>query len=306
VARFIGRRLVRAGVLFVAIVLLVFLVTHVIGDPVARSLPLDATPAQYQNRAAALGLDKPLPEQFRSYISGALRFDFGNSFATHTSAMDLVLQRLPRTFVLVAAGMAIAALLGVPLGIGIGLSKRPWVVRFGNWLSLLVLSIPQFWIGILFILIFAVRLGWLPTSGVGDARHLVLPALTLSLTTAGRTAQITQATLRDELDKPYIRTAYAKGMSTRRVVVHALRNTSVPVTTVFAYEVITALAGYAILVETVFAWPGIGFTIVESVRNLDLPLTSATAVTIALMVVVANTLVEILYRVLDPRITVNA
>jgi peptide/nickel transport system permease protein len=301
-----ARQLFRAVVLYLAIVVLVFVATHLVGDPVARSLPLDATPEQRASRAAALGLDRPISEQFHDYMSGALRFDFGDSFTTHTSAMQLVVERIPRTFVLVAAGMALAALIGVPLGIALGFSNRGWCLRLGNWLSLLALSLPAFWIGILLILVFAVRLGWFPTSGIGDVRHLVLPAVTLSLATAGRTAQITQATLRDELEKPYIRTARAKGMSKHRVVVHALRNTSVPVTTVFAYEAITALAGYAILVETVFAWPGIGYTIVQAVRNLDLPLTSACAVMIALIVTIANTLVEVVYRVLDPRIAARA
>jgi peptide/nickel transport system permease protein len=302
VARYLSGRVLRAAVLYIAIILLVFFVTHVVGDPVARSLPVDATREQYQSRAAALGLNRPLWDQFTSYMAGALRLDFGDSFTTHTSAMGLVLQRLPRTFVLVGAGMLLAALIGVPLGIALGLSKRPIFNRVGNTVSLLAVSVPQFWIGIILILVFAVQLGWFPTGGIGDLRHLVLPAVCLSLTTAGRTAQITAATLRDELEKPYVRTARAKGMPTRRVVVHALRNASVPVTTVFSYEAITALAGYAILVETVFAWPGIGFTITDAVRDLDLPLTAATAVTMALIVVVGNTLVDFVYRALDPRI----
>jgi peptide/nickel transport system permease protein len=202
--------------------------------------------------------------------------------------------------------MAIALVIGLAVGITVGLTKRRWVAQVGNSASLVALSIPQFWIGLLLILVFALHLGWFPTSGVGSLRHLVLPAVTLSLVTAGRVAQLAQATLRDELEKPYIRTAHAKGLSTRRVVVHGLRNTMVPVTTVFAYEAITALAGYTILVETVFAWPGIGWTITQAVRNLDLPLTAATAVTIALMVTVANTLVDILYRKMDPRIAAEA
>jgi peptide/nickel transport system permease protein len=305
-ASHVARRVLRAVALYFAIIVLVFVVTHVIGDPVARSLPLDATPEQYASRAHALGLDRPLWDQFTSYMSGALRLDFGDSFTTHQPAMDLVLERLPRTFALVFVGMGLAALIGIPLGIGLGLSKRRWFVRSGNTASLLALSVPQFWIGILLILVFAVWLGWLPTGGIGGVRYIILPALTLSLTTAGRTAQITAVTLRDELAKPYVRTAKAKGLSTRRVVVHGLRNAAVPVTTVFAYEAITALAGYSILVETVFAWPGVGFTITDAVRKLDLPLTAATAVTIALIVTIGNTMVEFGYRLFDPRIATQA
>src|SRR5690606_1464688 len=152
--------------------------------------------------------------------------------------------------------------------------------------------VPQFWFGIVLILIFAVRLRWLPTSGIDSWKHLVLPAVTLSLTTAGRTLQITQTTLREELHKSYVRTANAKGLRRSRVLLHALRNVSVPVITIYAHEGVTALAGYTILVETVFAWPGIGLLIAQSVAALDVPLVAASAVTVSLIVVVANALVD--------------
>lgn len=304
--RFILQRAIRAAVLFVVIVNVVFLVTNVLGDPVARSLPVDASPEQHELRAQSFGLDQPLAEQYTDYITGAFALDFGDSFTTDTPAMEKVRERLPRTFLLVGASMALALLVGVPTGIALGVTKRRWVDKLGNWASLIALSLPQFWFGILIVLVFAVHLGWLPTSGIGGWRHLVLPAVTLSVTAAGRTLQITQTTLREELEKPYIRTANAKGLSTRRVLVHAMRNVSVPVTTVFAYEAVTALAGYTILVETVFAWPGIGLLLVESVAALDIPLVAAAAVTVSLIVVVGNALVDILYQKLDPRIALEA
>ena len=191
--------------------------------------------------------------------------------------MELVRQRIPRTFLLLSAGMALGALLGVPLGVALALTKRKWFDRAGNGLSLVALSLPNFWIGILFILFFAVRLGWLPSAGIGGWKHLVLPALTLSLHTAGRMTQITAVTLRDELEKSYIRTAMAKGLSRRRVIVHGARNILPAVTTIFAYEIVKSIAGYQIIVEAVFAWPGLGLLITDSARNLDLPLTAAAA-----------------------------
>lgn len=303
-ARFVAARLVRAVLLVIGLMVLVFLVTHVIGDPVKRSLPLDATREEYQLHRHALGLDRPILTQFRTFMGGALHFDFGRSFTSQLPAMQLVRQRLPRTFQLLGAAMALGFVLGAPLGVALGLTKRRWFDRLGNGVSLVALSLPYFWIGELFILLFAVHLRWLPSAGTGGWKHLVLPALTLSLHTAGRMTQITEATMRDELEKPYVRTAMAKGLSTSRVRLHAARNILAPVTTIFAYDIVKTLAGYQIVVESVFAFPGLGRLVIEAVRNLDLPLTAATAVTIGFLVVVANMIVDVVYRLLDPRIAV--
>jgi peptide/nickel transport system permease protein len=306
VARFVAARLLRAAILVVCLTILVFLVTHVVGDPVRRSLPLDATQHEYEVHRHALGLDKPLLTQFRTYMTGALHLDFGTSFSTGQPAMALVRQRVPRTFILLNAGMAFGAVLGIPLGVALGFTKRRWFDRAGNGASLVFLSLPSFWIGIMLILFFAVHLRWLPSAGMGGWKHLVLPGITLGLHTAGRMTQITEATLRDELDKPYIRTATAKGMSRPRVIRHAVRNILAPVTTIFAYEVVKSLAGYQIIVEAVFAFPGLGLLVTDAAKNLDLPLTAASAVTIGLLVVIANTVVDLLHRGLDPRVAAAA
>lgn len=302
-ARDIGRRLIRSAALLLALILVIFVVTQVVGDPVARSLPPDATADQYERRQASYGLDRPLSEQFREYVTGAVVFDYGDSFIFDAPATEVVLDRLPRTAVLVVASMALAGVLGLGVGIAMAFSRRgSWLDRGGNLGSLFVLSIPQFWLGILFILVFAVWLGWFPTSGTGSLRHLVLPVATLTFASAGRMAQVTQSALRDELVKPYVRTAMAKGLSTRRVLVHALRNAAVTVTTMFGYEFVTVFAGYTILVEVVFAWPGIGLLLRDAVLQLDLPLTAATTAVIATVVVVGNAVVDFAYGVLDPRI----
>ena len=296
------KRTFRGLVLAFVAVNLVFFVVHVIGDPVGRSLPLDATPEQYAARAQSLGFDRPLWEQYTDYVGDVARLDFGDSISTQAPAMESVLTRFPRTFLLVGVGMGLTAVIGIPIGVILATTKRRWVDRLGNSLTLTALSIPQFWLGILLILVFSLKLGWFPTSGIGGWKHVVLPSLALAIGPLGKTIQIIQVTLRDELQKPYIRTARAKGLSEGRVLYHALRNAGVAVATVFSHETILALAGYTVLVETVFAWPGIGSLIAEAISNLDVPLTSAVVVAVLLVVVVANTLVDIMYRQLDPRI----
>lgn len=296
------KRTFRGLVLAFVAVNLVFFVVNIIGDPVGRSLPLDASPEQYAARARSLGFDRPLWEQYADYMGDVARLDFGDSISTQAPAMESVLTRFPRTFLLVGVGMGLTALIGIPIGVILATTKRKWVDRLGNSLTLTALSIPQFWLGILLILVFSLQLGWFPTSGIGSWKHVVLPSLALAIGPLGKTIQIIQVTLRDELQKPYIRTARAKGLSEGRVLYHALRNAVVAVATVFSHETILALAGYAVLVETVFAWPGIGSLIAEAISALDVPLTSAVVVAVLVVVVVANTLVDIMYRQLDPRI----
>lgn len=304
--RYIVVRIARSIVLLLALTLVIFFVTRMLGDPAARQLPLDATPEQIEQRRESLGLNRPFGEQLGDYLGGVFTLDFGESTALGADSLELVRSRVPNTLLLVVTGLGLAALIGVPLGVAIALSKRRWVEYVGNTFSIVALSTPQFWVGILLILLFAVWLGWLPSSGIGSWRNLVLPAVTLSLAAAGRVAQITATTLREEMAKPYVRTARVKGLSSRRVLWHALRNVGVPVLTIFGFEFITALAGYTILVETVFAWPGLGLLLVEAVRKLDLSLTAATGLMIAAWVIVANAVIDIAYRVMDPRIDAEA
>lgn len=300
--RYLLRRVVRTFLLVVAVTLVVFLVTHVISDPARQMLPLDASEEEIRAVREDLGLARPLGTQFGDFVTGAAQLDFGESFWQGRDSLDLVLSRVPRTFLLVGSGVGVAVLIGVPAGTAMGVSRRRWLDRLGSTLSLVALSVPQFWLGLLLIMWFSLQLGWLPTSGYGEPAHLVLPALTLALPTAGRTAQITRATVRDELGEAYVRSAYGRGLSRARVTYHALRNAAVPITTLVGWETITALAGYTILVEVVFAWPGLGQLVVEAVSRQDLPLTEAAVVVTATIVVVANLAVDLLYRALDPRI----
>jgi peptide/nickel transport system permease protein len=303
---FVAARVARGVVLVVAVVVITFFVTHVISDPARRILPLDAPQSEVDRLNAQLGLDRPLGEQFGDFASSAVRFDFGESFWDGRDTTEIVAERIPRTFELVAAGMVLAVVIGVPFGVALALSKRRWVVRIGNGLSILMLSVPQFWVGLILILVFAVRLGWLPTSGDRTVDSIILPAVTLALPAAGRAAQITRSTVQEQLGEAYVRTTVAKGLPRRRVLVHVLRGCSVPVVTMIGWEAVTALAGYTILVETVFSWPGLGLLATEAIGRQDLPLTEAVVFTVAVIVVVANTLVDITYRLLDPRVAIRA
>lgn len=303
---FVAARVIRGVVLVVAVVLITFFVTHVVADPARRILPLDAPQSEYDRLNAQLGLDRPLSEQFGDFASSAIRLDFGDSFWENRSTTEIVAERIPRTFELVGAGMVLAVVVGVPFGVALALSKRRWTASLGNGLSILMLSIPQFWIGLVLIIVFAVQLGWLPTSGDRTFSSLILPAITLALPTAGRAAQITRATVHEQLGEAYVRTAVAKGLPRRRVLVHLLRGCSVPIVTMIGWEAVTALAGYTILVETVFSWPGLGLLATEAIGRQDLPLTEAVVFTVAVIVVAANTLVDVAYRLLDPRVAIRA
>jgi peptide/nickel transport system permease protein len=299
-------RLARGLLLVVIVMLITFFVTHAIGDPVRQLLPLDAPQSEYDRLQAQLGLDRPLTEQFTDFAGSVVRFDFGDSYWEQRPAMEIVVERIPPTVRLVVAGMTLAVLIGVPFGLWLALSRRPWLERLGSSLSILMLSVPQFWVGLLLILVFSVKLGWLPTSGDREAGSLVLPAITLALPAAGRAAMICRSTVRAQLGEPYVRTAVSKGIPRRRVLVHVMRNSAVPIVTLVGFEAVTAFAGYTILVETVFSWPGLGALAAQAVGRQDLPLTEAVVFVVALIVVLANVGIDLLYRALDPRVALQA
>jgi peptide/nickel transport system permease protein len=217
--------------------------------------------------------------------------------------MDIVTDVLPETFQLVVAGMTLAVLIAVPLGIVASLRPGGVLDRILVTTSLLGLSVPQFWLGLMLLIIFGVELGWFPTGGSGSFKHLVLPAVTLALPTAGRLAMMVRSSMIDELNKQYVKTAKAKGMSYRRVVgLHALRNGSIPAITLTGWELIRMLAGYTVVVEVVFNWPGLGQTAIQAVQRQDLFLLQTIVLVVAAMVVVINIAIDIIYKAVDPRV----
>lgn len=301
--RFAVRRALQGLLVILGVTVVVFVVTRMVGDPVDVLLPLEATEEQRATFERALGFDRPIPIQFAAYIGDVVRGDFGESIWQRRPAMEIVFEHLPRTFQLVLPAMALMVLLAIPLGVLAALRPGKLSDRITVVLSIAGLSVPQFWLGLLLIIVFSVELGWLPPLGFGSFKSLILPMVTLALPAVGRLAMIVRSSMIDELNQQYVKMATAKGLPYSRVVaVHALRNVGIPALTLTGWETIRALAGYSVIVETVFQWPGVGFLAIQSIERQDLILLQAIVFVIAVMVVVINVLVDILYKAIDPRV----
>jgi peptide/nickel transport system permease protein len=300
---FIAKRLYYGLYVVIGVTVVVFVVTRVIGDPVSAMLPMESSAAQRALFAQQLGLDRPLYVQFVDFLANVARFDLGESLWQHRSVTQIVFERLPMTLYLVGVGMALAIALAIPLGILAALKPGGIVDRVTVVTSLIGLSVPQFWLGLLLIIVFAVDLRWLPTSGSGDLRYLVLPAVTLALPALTRMVMVVRSSMMDELNAQYIKVAIAKGLPFRRVVgVHALRNITVPLMTLAGWEVVRALAGYSVVVETVFAWPGLGLAAMQAIERQDLILLQGIVFYVAVMVVVINIGLDVAQKLVDPRV----
>ena len=303
---FILRRLFQGFWVVFGVTATVFVVTRVFGDPVALMLPLNASDAQRAAFAAQIGLDQPLPVQFWRFLGDILTLNFGDSLWQRRPAIEVVFERLPNTALLVAAGLGLAVLVSIPLGAIAALRPGGVVDRLVVSVGLLGLAMPQFWLGLMAIMVFAVQLKWLPTSGFGTPAHLVLPALTLAMTPIARFTMMVRAAMIDELNKPYVQTARAKGMTLPRILrVHTLRNILVPFLALSGWEVITALSGYTVVVETVFAWPGLGMTAVQAIQRGDLFLMQAIVFVSAALIVLIGIVIDVAAKAIDPRIELN-
>jgi peptide/nickel transport system permease protein len=281
----------------------VFVITRLATDPARALAGSEATQEQYEAIKHSLGLDAPLGVQLVDYVRDMLTLNLGDSYWQHVPVLQLISSYLPNTVVLVAVAMVLATVVGVGLGVIASLRPATFLDQVISSISLTGLALPQFWLGALLILVFAVKLGVLPTSGYGLDGHIVLPALTLSTAAAGRIAQVTRSSMIDELARQHIKAARAKGFSTPYILRrHALRNVLVPVVTVISFESIYALAGYSVVVETVFSWPGIGRLAIQAIQRQDLALVQGIVFVIALIIVGWNLLTDLLYRVIDPRI----
>jgi peptide/nickel transport system permease protein len=300
---FIVKRLYYGLYVVLGVTIVVFLVTRVIGDPVSAMLPMESSAAQRALFAQQLGLDRPLYLQFLDFLGNVARLDLGESLWQRRPVTQIVLEKLPMTLYLVGAGMALAIALSIPLGMLAALKPGGIADRVTVLFSLLGLSVPQFWLGLLLIIVFAVDLRWLPTSGSGDLRHMVLPAITLALPAMTRMVMVVRSSMMDELNAQYIKVATAKGLPFRRVVgVHALRNITVPTMTLAGWEVIRALAGYSVVVETVFAWPGLGLAAMQAIERQDLILLQGIVFYVAIMVVLINIALDVAQKFVDPRV----
>ncbi len=282
--------------------IVVFLILHITGDPAGLLLPPDATAEDLARFRAAMGFDDPMAVQYLRFLRGALQGDFGRSLRHDEPAMHLVLERLPATFELAGAGLLIALCLAIPAGIVSAVRRNTLVDYVATVLALLGQAMPTFWLGIMLILVFSVRLHWLPSSGRGGLEHLVLPAVTLGLFTTARITRLTRSGMLEVLGQDYIRTARAKGVSEPPVVwKHALKNASIPIVTIVGIELGTLLGG-SVITETIFAWPGVGRLSVQAIFNRDFPVVQAAVFLLATTFVLLNFLVDVAYTYLDPRI----
>lgn len=303
--RYLSQRLVQGLVVILGVTTLVFVVTRMIGDPVNFILPLSASEEQRAALRADLGFDRSILSQFWSFLSDAVRLDFGEStYFRNEDALGIVRRFLPKTLQLVVAGMIVAFVLSVPLGAIAALRPGKVLDKFLVTLSLIGLATPQFFLGQVILLFTSVKFN-LVQFGDGPWTHLIFPALTLALPAIGRLTMVVRSAMIDELNSQYVKAARAKGVSRRRIVgVHALRNAAIPFVTLFGWEVIRALAGYTLVVEAVFDWPGLGDLAILSIRERDFFLIQTIVFVVAVMVVLVNIVIDIAYKIIDPRVKI--
>jgi ABC-type dipeptide/oligopeptide/nickel transport system permease component len=302
-AAFLVKRLAQSMIVIAAVVFIVFIMMFLSGDPALLLLPPDASREDIVEFRRQMGFDRPLWEQFFSFAGNLLQGDFGRSWRFQAPALPLVLERLPATIELAVAALVCSLLIAVPLGVVSAVRRNTIFDGVAMVFALIGQSTPAFWLGIMLILVFAVQFGMFPTSGREGLDSLVLPAVTLGLTLAGRNARLVRSSMLEVLNEDYVRTARAKGLSEGRVIgKHALKNALLPVLTVVGLE-LGHLLGGAVVVETVFAWPGIGLLAVQSVLGRDYPVVQAIIIISALAFVLTNLLIDLLYTWLDPRIS---
>ena len=299
---YILRRLLLVLVVVWGAATLAFGLLYLSGDPVNLMLPLDASPEAREELRRAYGFDQPLYVQYGRYLVKLLHGDFGISLRSQEPALDLVLERMGPTLTLAGWGLLFAVLVGVPAGVLAAVRKGTIVELLTMTLALLGQSIPVFWLGLMLILIFGLKLHWLPISGAGSWKHLILPAITVGTFVTASIARLTRSGVIAELRSDHVRTARAKGLPGRVVVYkHALRNAAIPVVTIIGLQLGALLSG-AVITETIFAWPGVGRFVLIAVSQRDFPVVQATVVVFALMLAFVNLIVDLAYLWLDPRV----
>jgi peptide/nickel transport system permease protein len=318
---FVIRRLGQAVIVLLVMSLIVFVGVYLIGNPVEVLIAPDADQLERERAIVALGLDKPLWEQYLVFLHGALTGNLGNSFVFNIPALQLIMQRMPATLELAFAAAVLAVGIGIPLGMYAGYRPEAPLSRAIMAGSILGFSLPTFWIGLVLIMVFAVDLGWLPSTGRGATAtvlgirtslatrdglaHIVLPALNLALFQLSLVIRLTRAGMRENLPMDYVKFARAKGLAVRRVIfVHVFKNILIPLVTVIGLELGSVIA-FAVVTESIFAWPGMGKLIIDSINRLDRPVIVAYLLVVVAMFVVINLVVDILYSVLDPRVRLS-
>lgn len=315
---FIIRRLLQSMIVVAVMSLIVFVGVNVVGDPVDMLINPEADQAEIARVIRDLGLDRPLHEQYLFFVKNAFQGDLGRSFVFGESALKLIVERIPATFELALTALLLAVVIGVPFGVYAGMRPNAISSRAIMAGSILGFSLPTFWVGLMMIMVFAVMLGWLPSTGRGDTvevfgievsfltldglSHLFMPALNLALLKISLVIRLARAGTREAMHQDYVKFARAKGLSeTRVILVHVLKNIMIPVVTVLGLE-FGSLIAFSVVTETVFAWPGMGKLLIDALHNLDRPIIVAYLMIIVLVFVIINLIVDIFYSVLDPRV----
>jgi ABC-type dipeptide/oligopeptide/nickel transport system permease component len=301
--RYLVRRLLLTIPVLLGVATLVFSLIHLVpGDPAQSMLGDSAPPEDVAKLRQTLGLDRPLVQQYKSFLGGVVKGDLGTSFRYGTPVTREIGSRLLRTMQLALAAMAVAIVIAIPLGIIAAVRKGTAVDQAAMTLSLIGISMPNFWLGPLLAIVFAVRLGWLPVSGTGTVAHLVLPAVTLGAALAAILARMTRASVLEELRELYVLAARARGISRARAVIrHAFRNSLIPIVTIIGLQFGAVLTG-TIITETIFAWPGVGRLLIQAINFRDYPLVQGCILFISFTYVTMNLLTDVAYGILDPRI----
>jgi ABC-type dipeptide/oligopeptide/nickel transport system permease component len=318
--RYLAHRLWQSLLVLFGISIIIFIILHLTGDPAVLLMPPDATKEDIDNFRKLMGFNDPLflrwppwqyveppwrfvaDTQYGRFFLGMVRGDFGMSFRHQQPALGLVLERMPATIRLTLTAMAIAVSVAIPVGILSAVRRNSMLDHGGMLLALLGQSMPVYWLGIMFILLFAVKLNLLPAFGAGSWKHLILPAVTLGAFSMARIARLTRSGMLEVLGQEYVRTARAKGLSEFWVIIkHGLKNAAIPIITVIGLDLGTLLGG-AVITETIFAWPGVGRLAVQAISYRDYPVVQAAVFTLATVFIVINFLVDILYAWVDPRV----
>lgn len=319
---YLFRRLIQAAGVVLAMSIIVFIGVYAIGDPVEILISPEADQYERERAVKALGLDLPLWQQYLAFLGKALQGDLGRSFVFNEPALKLILQRMPATLELAIGATVAALIIGIPLGLYAGLKPDGALSKGIMAGSILGFSLPTFWVGLMLILVFAVQLGWLPSTGRGETvevlgmrwsfltrdglAHMVMPAINLSLFKISLVIRLTRAGVRETMLMDYVKFARAKGLSPRRVImVHVFKNILIPVVTVVGLEFGGTIA-FSVVTESIFAWPGMGKLIIDSINVLDRPVIVAYLMIIVLMFIVINLVVDLTYSMLDPRVRLEA
>ncbi len=306
VGGYVLQRLWQAVLVVLAVSMLSFVLIFLSGDPVAALVPLNARQEDVANIRHQYNLDQPIPVQYGLFVRNALAGDMGESFRYRTDALGLVAGRLPNTFLLACASMLLTMAISLPVGILAATRRGRVFDAAASFAALFAISMPSFWLGVILILVFAGALRWLPASGAGTWQQLLLPTATISAFAIGLLIRLVRRSVAEALRQQYVVTARGKGLPERVVAWrHVLRNSAIPIITVMGLQ-FGALLGGSVVVETVFAWPGVGWLMVQSIEARDLPVIRAAVLVLSLLVVVINLVVDIAYTVLDPRIRLGA